>query len=201
MTSPAWEDPLEDLYTDALQHAAQKPRRKADPSAKDALPGSAKRMREVFTLPENWERTRGVALMHAETGTLLGNYSEYVHRTVPGCRRLVHEHTPIPVDTIERVPGSWWLGERKDYVKASNSWTETRHAMLDIQLPELGVAFPLAELTIGLYLGGIMRVELAADTQLASPSGGMLLTLPKGTNILEVLAWEDKISLKQELGL
>lgn len=201
MNEPAWEDPLEDLYTDALLNAAQKPRRKADPSIKDALASSTKRMREVFSLPENWERKRGLALLHEETGTLLGNYSEYVHRTVPGCRRLVHEHAPIPIDGIERVPGSWWLGERKDYVKASVSWTETRQAMLDVQLPELGVAYPLAELVVGLYLGGIMRVELAADTQFASPTGGLLLTLPKGTNILECMSTDCKIALRKELAL
>lgn len=196
------DDPLEDLYTEALLYRQTKKRvRGADPALADALDATARRMKEVFSLPENWQRTRGIALVHEESHTLLGNYSEYVHRSVKHCRRLVREHSPIAVDGTELVKGYWWLGERRPFVDASMKWNVEREALVDVHLPELGVAHPVTELRVGLYLGGIMRVELAADTQFASPGGEMLLQLPKGTNLLECMSTDSKIALRKELGL
>jgi len=197
-------DPLEDLYTEVqLAAQARKARRLADPSARSSLDHSAKRMREVFTLPENWERTRGIALVHQETQTLLGNFSEYVHRSVKNCRRLVREHNPIAVAAVETVSGFWWLGEQRPYIEASRptEWTVTRQALIDVQLPELGVGHPVTDVTVSLYLGGIMRVELAEDTQFVSPKGEIFLTLPKGTNLLECMSTDCKVALRKELGL
>lgn len=187
-------DPLEDLFTECQLAARTK-------KIKRAELGSTKQLRAVFQNPENWERIGGVALIHAETGTLLGNYSEYTHRTMPGCRKLIHEHAPISIGKTEMVHGSWWLGERKPYIEASVSWTSVRECLADVQLPELGVAHPLTELRVGLYMGGIMRVELAVDTQFASPGGEILLTLPKGTNILECMSTDSKIAVRAELAL
>lgn len=196
------DDPLEDLYTEALMYRQTKRKaRSGDPATADALDHTAKRMREVFSLPENWERTRGIALVHEESHTLLGNYSEYVHKTVKNCRRLVREHAPISIAATELVSGSWWLGERRPFVDASMKWNVEREAICDVHLPELGVAHPVTELRVGLYLGGIMRVELAADTQFASPGGETLLSLPKGTNLLECMSTDSKIALRKELGL
>src|SRR5260221_5092397 len=111
---PAWVDPLEDLWTEArIALAAKKPRRLPNPSLRNALDATAKRMHELFALPENWERTRGIALIHAETETLLRNFSEYCHKTVAGCRKLLREESPITVEAAERVEGSWWLGDSR----------------------------------------------------------------------------------------
>lgn len=193
---------LEDLYTEARLFASTKKRRKdADPASRHALEAETKRMRELFLLPENWEAGRGVALVHAESDTLLGNFREYLHRSVKGCRRLVREHQPIAISVTEKVTGSWWLGERRPFVDASMKWNTEREALCPIQLPELGVAHPLCDLKVGLYLGGIMRVALAEDTQFASPGGEVLLTLTKGTNLLECMSIDCKIQLRKELGL
>src|SRR5258707_14958363 len=59
-------DPLEDLYQEAaLAHAAKNPktRRTSDPTLRHALDAATKTMRELYTLPENWRRTQGVALI------------------------------------------------------------------------------------------------------------------------------------------
>lgn len=195
-------DPLEDLFTDAMLHRAKKPKRPADPSLRNALDATAKRMKEVFSLPENWERTRGVALIHQESGTLLGNFSEYLHRTVKGSRRLVREALPIAIAANEYVSGLWWIGStQRDRIAASDKWTTQRQAVIDVVLPELGVAHPVTEVTVSLYLGAITRVELAADCQFSDGQGQMLLTLPKGINLLEAMSLESKMALKRELGL
>lgn len=195
-------DPLEDLFTDAMLHRAKKAKRPADPSLRNALDATAKRMKEVFSLPENWERTRGVALIHRESGTLLGNFSEYLHRTVKGSRRLVREALPIAIAANEYVSGLWWLGAHvRDRVAAADKWTTQRQAVIDVVLPELGVAHPVTEVIVGLYLGAITRVELAADTCFSDMQGTTLLFLPARTNVLECLSLECKIALRKTLGL
>lgn len=196
-SSPAWDDPLEQLFTEVQLLAT--PKKSAKP--KDPAQRNAAEIRALFLKPENWERTRGVALVHAETDTLLGNFSEYVHRSVPNTRKLLRESSPITIHRVEKVSGSWWLAERRPYVDASMQWNTQREAVVAVQLPELGVAHPLCELTVGLYLGGITRVELSADTQFAGPGGKELLFLPKGTNILECMSTDSKIALRLELGL
>lgn len=198
---PAWQDPLEDLWTEArIALAAKKSRRVANPSLRNALDATAKKMHELFTLPENWERTRGIALIHAETESLLGNFSEYRHRSVKGCRKLLREEAPITVEAAERVGGSWWLGDsRKPEPRAP--WHTQRQAILHVHLHELGVHSPACEVTAFLSYGGIARVELAHPTRFADDHGKQLIELPQGVNILDGMTLDCRIALREELGL
>jgi hypothetical protein len=153
----------------------------------------------LYLDPKNWQRTRGVALIHEETETVLGNFSEYVHISVAECRKLVRESAPISVEAIERVSGSWWLGaERRP--EPRKDWHEVRTAILHLHLSELRVHAPLCEVVAHLSYGSLARVELAIDTTLAQEEGGeQLLMLPKGTNVLEVMSLDSKMHLWKEL--
>ena len=196
------DDPLEDLFTEAQFAAAngKKAKRAADPSKAKHLADASKTMHELFTLSENWHRTQGVALIHKETETLLGNFSEYLHNTVKGARKLVREEAPITVSAAEYVEGSWWLGPDIKPVPREE-WREQRRAFIKIHLPTLGLFAPLVAVVAHIAFGGIHRVELEENTQFADEAGKILVTLPAGVSILDALSWDAKVSLKKEIGL
>ncbi len=154
----------------------------------------------LFADMENYTRTRGVALIHEETETVLGNFSEYVHRTVAGCRKLIREEAPISVSAQERVSGSWWLGEKRT-IEPRSEWHEKRPAIIHLHLEKLGVHAPATEVVVHLSYGSVARVELALDTQFAADSSDReeLLMLPAGTNIIEVMSRDCKIALLVEV--
>lgn len=197
----SFNDPLEDLFTDAMLQKKLRPaRRIADPSVRNALDAAAKKMRELYTLPENWERTRGIALIDKDTHTLVGNFSEYVHRSIPSTRKLLREHQPIAIDATEEVSG--YLGEElTNRLRGHSTWTEERRGVMDLLLPELMVGSPAVQVKIGLYLGAVVRVDLIDATQLASMSGSTILTLPAGTNVLEHLDADGRHAVRKAAGL
>jgi len=155
----------------------------------------------LYMNPENWTRTKGIALVHKDTNTILGNFSEYIHRSIPHCRKLVREEAPISVSDIEEVEGSWWLGETRK-PEPRQEWHEQRKAILHIYLEPLHLHAPICEVTVHLSHGGLARVELDLDTTFAQTEGeGQLMTLPAGTNILEVMSLDSKLSLRKEIGI
>lgn len=162
---------------------------------------AAKSTQALFLDPENWERTRGIALVHEETQTLLGNFSEYVHKTVVGCRRLVREEAPISVSATEAMDGSWWLGEDRK-PEPPRPWHEKAKGFLHLHLSKLGVHSPACEVDVFLSYGSLARVELAVETIFAQEEGHgeQLLTIPAGTNVLEVMSSDCKVRLLQDLG-
>lgn len=195
-------DPLEDLYQEAaLAHAAKNPRqRKAtDPGMRHALDAATKTMREMYTLPENWRRTRGVALIDKSTKTLIGNFSEYEHVSLRGTRKLLREHHPIPIDATEEMDG--YLGEALERRIRGTSWTQKQTLTADLWLDELAVGAPGVAVTICLHLGTIARVELDTPTQLAAVNGGSILNLPGGTNVWEHLSVDTKNWLRKQVAL
>jgi hypothetical protein len=197
----AYESPLEDLYTDAqLARKIRKPKRDVDPSVRNSLEAATQRMKQLYTNPENWVRTRGVALIDKGTQTLIGNFSEYVHKTVTHTRKLIREHVPIAIAATEIVEG--YLGEAlESRLRGNSSWTEHRSCQLDILFPELMVGAPNVKLRVALYLGGVSRAELVEETQFASMSGNTMLILPAGTNVLEQMGIDCKKSMKMQIGL
>lgn len=194
---------LDDLFHDAqLAEAAKNPRRerKVNPALKSALPPTAKKMQDAYTLPENWQRGRTLALIDKGTSTLLGNFTEYLHRTIPETRKLLREHGPVEVSGSEYVEG--YLGEGLSMrLRDSGSWTETREGVADLLFPELMLGAPQVRVKAHLYLGGMVRVDLGADTQFASVSGNTLLQLPAGTNVLEQLGTDSKAAVRKAVGL
>ena len=192
---------LDDLFLDAqLAQAMKNPKAKkgADPSLRNALDAEAKKMKDLYALPDNWVRTRGVALIDKDTQTLLGNFSEYRHRTVPKTRKLLREHTPISIDATEVVEG--YLGADVEFRLKGQTWEREVDLKADIWMDELMVGAPAIELLIKLRLGVIVRIELKADTQFASNSGQTILQLPAGTNIAEQLSADSRRYIRRQTG-
>lgn len=197
---------LDDLFAEAKQviikdrqaaaAKAKQPRRVGEAAEAPPEPNA------LYNNPDNWTRTRGIALIHKETETLLGNFSEYLHKTVAGCRKLVREAAPISVSASEYVDGNWYL-EASAAPEARQEWHEKRTAIIDLLLPELRLHAPLIELEAHLSYGAIARVELATTTILAGLAGEptQLVTLPAGTNVLPLMGTECKAMLRKELGI
>lgn len=197
---------LDSLLTRALaRQTPKKERRKPgqEITAKE-LALAEKRMRERFTLPENWELRRTVALIHEESQTLIGNFSEYVHKLSANCRRLVRVLEPTRVDAIEGVTGDSWLNAQPLQPAASTAVPaeEQREAILDLHLPEMDNTFsPAVLLNVTLHFGSVARVELADETRFYSKDKRVQLILPAGLDVREGLSFETKVRLKEFLGL
>lgn len=196
--SPEDTTSLDDLFQDAVLAQARKnpkARKGADPAFRNALDAAAKKMQELYTLPENWTRARGVALIEKSSATLVGNFSEYIHKTVPNTRRLVREHIPISIDATEVVEG--YMGESMAMRLHGSSWSERHAATEDLLLDQLMVGAPQVQVEVCLHLGAIVRVELVQDTQLASASGATILKLPAGTDVFWQLSQDTRTVLRK----
>lgn len=193
-----YDDPLEDLFTDALLNRKQRISRKdPDPAFKAGLDNAARRLKEMYTKPENWTRTRGVALIDRDSQTLIGNFSEYVHNHFPSTRKLIREHLPIAIDAREECTG--YLGERMEAAIRGRSWEVEHLITAHVRLDELGLECPNVSLKVQMRLGAPVAARLADETQFAAPSGEVLLTLPAGTDILFASSVDTKAGLRKAL--
>lgn len=197
---------LNDLLTRALAHQTpKKTRRKpTDTITAKELADAERRIKERFTLPENWTAGRLVMLVHDESDTLLGNFQEYTHNLTVGCRRLVRVDKPSAIGEIERVSGDHWLHTeplvRSD--KAEFEAEEVREAIVDLHMPELDNVFaPGVEVAVTLNWGSISRIELVKETWFYGKDKRVQLSLPEGLDVREGLSLETRVRLKEFLGL
>lgn len=190
-------DPLDALFADAMRSEARFPSR---PTMKAAKPEPVKPVStlERYSLPENWLQRRGLALIHRESNTLLGNFVEYVHRTEHGARKLIRSDSPIEITGIEHVSGPQWLFAAAD-IPAPERADSTRELLLDLTLASLGVSAAAVGLRVCFQYGGIIRVELRQHTTFHSPDGHTVLTIAAGTNIYTCMDLQAKIDLRKEL--
>ena len=185
---------LDDLFADSMQAQSRRPVLKAAKAAKTPV-----KTLERYTLPEFWIPARGVALIHAETQTLLGNFQEYTHKIEAHCRKLVRTEEPIVMHLIEYVHGDSWITE-KPSIARPETWSSSRDLFLpDLILQQLGVHAQEAEVQAILAWGGIARIELLRHTVFHSPDGKTVLTLPAGTNVYECMSLDAKVALRKEL--
>ncbi len=193
---------LDDIWREARAHIQVERKAKAAAVLRKTAEPEKASTQALFADPKNWTRKGGVALIHEETETLLGNFSEYVHNSVTGCRKLVREESLLSVSSTERVSGSWWLA-RERRPEPRQEWHEQRPAIIHLHLDKLHVHSPICELVVHLSYGSIARVELALDTTFAAEDGHgeQLLYLPQGTNVLEVMALDSKLAVRKELGI
>ena len=178
---------------------AKKPKRIRTPD--DPKPPQA--TSELFANPDHWEQQPlGVAIIHEESDTLLGSFVEYIHKTVPKCKKLVRAESPLPVGRTERVSGDWWI-EKREEVEEDQPWHTKKMVVVDVLLASLQCHSPAVQLIVHLSYGAMCRAELLEDTTFGQLEGTpeQLLFLPKGTNLLPVLSREAKINLKVELEL
>lgn len=179
-------DSLDDLSLDELFQqakrslAGQKKQRAATKTP--AAPAEETAAQRLYSNPDNWIRTRGIALIEEETETLLGNFSEYLHKSVPGTRRLVREVEPISVEAVEYIKG-WIPGDER--IEAPLN-TKPILVTAYLQLELFGLAGVRAAVLVYLQYGSIVRVELSESVNFSTP-GEELFCLPAGTNVFEVL--------------
>ncbi len=186
---------LDSLWAEARQHNAAQEKITAR-SKKAAPPASG---RERYTLPEFWLPGRGIALIHRETQSLIGNYQEYLHRTEKGARKLIKVDTPIEIQVKEYISGWEHLGEAKEHLLEAQVWEVEREVLMDLALERLGVFAAAVALKVCLRFGSIVRVGLCDHQTFSSLDGHTILTLPRGTNCLEVMGLDAKIALRAEL--
>ena len=64
-------DELDDLFAEARANVPErklrKPQRSIDPSLREALDAASRKMRELYTNPDNWRRTQGLLLVDKES--------------------------------------------------------------------------------------------------------------------------------------
>lgn len=192
-------DPLDALFEEAQLHAPPRKHRAKGIDPREAARVAEHKLHEVYANPENWERRRGLALIDAESGTLLGNFSEYIHRFVPATRKLLREHAPISVDATEAING--YLGVQLEQELRGQTWEKEQEIEVLVQLDELMVEAPYVCLIVRTRFGGIVQARLVADTQFASPSGNVLLQLPAGTDIWRATSVDTKVSIRKAVTL
>ena len=185
---------LEALYTKVLlSRTPKKTKTPADP-AEGTIPVDS-----TYTNPDNWERRRGIALIDRESQSLVGNFSEYVHKRFPTTRKLIREHTPISIDATEICDG--YLGAEVEMRLRDQHWEVAHLVTVTVQLDEMMVEAPSVRLSVKTRLGAVVRYDLMDETQFASPSGNTILILPAETDILSACSVDTKIRVRKELPL
>lgn len=181
---------LDSLSLDALFREARAALRGQQAKAKGpakAAPSKDSSSPAYYDL-SNWTKTRGVALIHQETHTVIGNFTEYIHKAFPGARRLVRETEVLPFTTVEYVTGVW--GEPSEPVSVSSTrlWRGAAPATVNVKLKEMRVEAAAVNVSAVFSEGALERVELEQETTFASPPGSegprSFCILPQGTNIL-----------------
>jgi hypothetical protein len=189
MTDPSMMS-LDELFAEARQAAKAErtlafKRKAKDPVEPAAIPQT------LYTDPENWTRTRGLALIHAESKALLGNFWEWRHKSVKDARRLVRSAEPIPVVGAEEIDINFAgavpppRGERVE---------TTRIIRLDLVLEAPAVRAAAVLVCVHYYDGWTAKVVLVEDTTLAE--GEEILLLPGGVDVLPALGREMKVQLR-----
>lgn len=198
MQEVKFQDPLEEYLAEVLIAVTPAVRRKPrDPSK---FSGRFDH-RQWADGEANWTRTKGVCLVHQETYSLLGNFSEYRHTRYRDARKLIRELDPIQIDGIEYVSGPQWVPTERVEAELQRSITSTP-AILDITLHELGLRSPAVEVRVEiLYGNAIQRVELSERTEFHSLDLMRTVWLPKGLDILNGMSFESKLMLHDELEL
>lgn len=194
---------LSDLSLDDLFKLARKQHLatvKPAATAKKAAAAEKQSTLQLYANPENWIAARSVAIIHSDSNTLLGKFTEFRHRTEAGTTKLVADGQDLPLADTLYVAGSWWLAPAKR-PEPPRLATERRTVIMHLHLDSLGVHAPAVELNVILYYGAIDRVELAVETLFSSESPDTLLTLPAGVNVRELLSLDQRIQLKGEAGV
>lgn len=193
---------LDDLFADAAQRITREAQDKKR-IVRNATPELLKpiRVSERYLLPENWIEGKCIALVHGDTGTVLGNFRIFHHKYEKTARRLERVSEPTETSGIERVWGKHWITESRP-IPSPERWESSRELFIsELVLQDFGVSSieDMVRIKVCLAHGGILRVELLDHTQFASPDNRTLLTLPAGTNVLEVMSLESKINLRKEM--
>jgi hypothetical protein len=193
---------LDDLFKEARQALGKQRAAAAAPAKQRRATNEAPEVPSHHNLA-NWTKTRGVALIHQETRTVIGNFTEYAHKALPGARRLVREVEVLPFTTVEYVTGVW--GERPvEPVATPRLWKCRRETQLDVVLKDMHVAAESVAVVASFGEGVLDRVELSDTVTFHSPFtlgvDPSFCILPLGTNILPEMGAGSIKQLLTQLG-
>ena len=177
---------LDELYA-AARAAMRAQAAKAAKAPKSTTVPSAPDDSGIYRNPDNWTRGAPVMLIHEETGSLLGYFVEWKHKTVPGARRLVREelvHAPTHAK-VEYISGSF-PEQALPAAAPPKPWKTQLSCLSDVTLLDFGLSACEVPLECFFGEGALSKVELVIDTSFASP--GQVLILPANTNILPRLS-------------
>lgn len=195
-------NPLEDLLREALAAAPAKrnrARNSFDPAEKPKLSGLGHHSSSYTDGEANWTRTRGVALIHRDSNTLLGNFSEFAHRH-SSARKLVRTEEPLLVEGTEWVSGPQWIEWSRE-PEAAVAQVVVLEIVADLHLHELGVRAMAATVEVTISYGGVSKVELFDLTHFHSDDHRVAFFLPKHLNVLDGLSLDTKLAIRAECGL
>lgn len=156
-----------------------KTRAKQDPL--DEPPGT----QGIYRNPANWIRGKGVALIHQASETLLGNFTEYWHKTVLDARRLVREENPPSVQSVEYIDLDLNLSNGQSPTP-KRAWQTILPLTCPLRILSFKAYAPEVSLLAHFGDGQLVWLELTAPTVFQAEDS--LLRLPAGTNILPELA-------------
>ena len=182
-------DSLDDLFRAAKKHIIAEratPRRRQVEAPFD--PSTA------YSNEQFWTHTRDVAIIHSDTGSLMGNFAEWTHKTIPDCRKLVRDVTIFQVDAVEHIAGKWFHSEFDEpRIKSSDEYQDIT-VLVTLTGLELSCT---CSLRVWFFWEGISRADLLEEGNFSGKNG--LIQIPAGTNIFPALTKESKIAIKKEL--
>lgn len=182
---------LEDLFAEAK--AAVKAKRKADFLAKEKRAAEPEPPAIAFGDPVNWVEGTGVALIHRETQTFLGNFRSYRHKSDPEIRRLVRSEEPIAVSGVEEVD----FGYTPPETPISSPRAETQAFLtVDLELDTPLVSARHVLVCVHYHNGWTARVVLVEPTTFAEQ--GEILQLPAGVDVLPALSRASKQAVRHQ---
>jgi len=187
---------LDDLFQQA--RAAMKAERKvaflaAETKKAKTIPEAPIEPLGLYANPENWKRTRGLALIHRGTQQLLGNFWEWKHVSVPDARRLIRSLEPIPVEGVEEV--DFGLSAAMAPLPVPERAVVQEMRTLEVLLDTPRVSAQGVLLCIHYYNGWTAKAVLVEATTFAE--GGEILQLPAGVDLLPSLSRETKLALRK----
>ena len=170
----------------AAFEANNKSKSKSNPEVVDSIEQT------LFTDPANWIDRGGVALIHRESQTLLGNFQVLQHRVRKDLRRLIRSTSPIAVSGVEEVDFGY---EPPEQLPTSSPRAETQVIRtLDLALEAPALSARSVIVCVHYYNGWTSRVVLTEPTTFSAQ--GELLQLPAGVDILPVLQKDSRRAVR-----
>lgn len=199
---PLFADPLDRLLSDAM---ANERRRKFKKLPSTKLPSQKTlSLRESFTNPANWTpfSPQAIALIHRSGGTLtlLGAFRERRHLRLD-IRELVRTEEPLPMSHQEFVSGPHWLNPRPydGPISPDPEIHTQRELIINLVFPELSLSSEQVKVVVHLESGWMRSVCLSHRTLFQSPDGRVHTWFPQNLDVLDVMSFESKVSLKNLL--
>ena len=177
---------LDELFKEVKQHI-RTPDKKGKEGEEKAEPST------LYSNPENWTHKRFLALVHQDSQTLLGVFSELLHKSVDGCRRLVRADGSA-ASAVEQVSGDWLPTPKAERERSTRaSLFHPYHGLLSLDNPQVNA---WTDVLVEVRANAIISVTLTH----AIVFGGEheLLSLPEGIDVLKQLSHQCKINLRKE---